>query len=143
MIPDHRSGADWKLLAFNPIDGQRWTVIVPAAHIWLTWQRGMGPTRELAELVPFVLEHPTAVFRGLRDRESPEGLCYTGLPSKAYDYSNGKKVGPWSGEVYLVFVNGAGAVYTERWEKSAPDDQTLPEGHETRFVERLRYRDDF
>lgn len=143
MIPDRRSGLDWKLPAFNPIDCQQWTVSVPTAHIELIWRKGMGQSRELAELVPPVLLRPIAVFRGLRDRESAEGLCYVGVPSRAYNYSTGQRLPPWPGEVYLVFVNGARAVYTERWEKCAPDNPELPEGYGSRFVERLRYRDDF
>lgn len=143
MMPDRRSDVDWKLSAFNPIDGQQWTVIVPATHIAMTWRRGVGPTRELALLVPHVLLHPTAVFRGLRDRESSEWLCYVGLPPNAYDYRNGQRVAPWPGEVYLVFVNSERAVYTERWERSASDNPELPEGYETRFAERLGYRDEF
>src|SRR5262249_44641962 len=133
---------DGLLPAYNPIDGQTCTVIVRQTTAEIIRRRGFGPAHELVEIVPPTLLRPTAVFRGLRDRDALTWLCYVGLPTRAYDYTTGLRVPPWPGEVFLVFVNGERVVYTWGWEKSSPSNPHLPEDHEARFVEKLEYRYD-
>jgi hypothetical protein len=142
MSREHEYRPDGQLPAFNPRDGQTWTVLVRDAKAEVIRKRGIGPARELAEIVPPTLLRPNAVFRGLRDRGASNWLCYVGSPTKAYDYENGQRVPPWPGEVFLVFVNDQRVVYNWRWEKADPADPKLPIDFETRFLERLEYRNE-
>jgi len=125
--------------AFNPIDCQFYKVTVRGTKADWVRQIGVGATKVLHEIVPPTLRNPTAVFRGLRDRDAANWLCYVGLPARAYDYETGNRVPPWENEVFLVFVNDNRVVYSWRWEKSDPCDPRLPKGHESRFDRRLEY----
>jgi hypothetical protein len=91
--------------------------------------------------MPLVLQDPAAVFEGLRfdeddDRQEVGWRCYCGLPDHAY-HSDGAKRRAYPSQVYLVFVNSANVAYNWRWEKSDPDDPTLPQNHAIRFRKRL------
>jgi len=128
---------DGVLQAFNPRDGQFIPVFVRESKAEVVRRRGVGPARELGECVPPTLSLPHAVFRGLRDQDEEEGLCYVGHPDRSFDYKSGNRVPPPAGEVFLVFVNEQRIVYTWGWERMSPDNAELPEGYATRFKERL------
>ena len=105
--------------------------------------RSQGQIQEAACIVPMILQQPKAVFLGLmRDVDEPrqereEGwLCYSGVPALAYN-EDGSSKSAWPGEVFLVFVNREKVVYNWYWYQCDPDNPGLPEGHATRFRERV------
>jgi len=133
---------DGTLRALNPLDGQQFTVTVRETKVETVRRRGIGPAKELVEIVPPTLLHPDAVFPILREGDEPRGLCFVGTPTRAYDYRTGSRVPPWLGEVFLVFVNAERVVYTWGWEKSSPNNPRYPENYEHRFGKKLEYRYD-
>ena len=105
-------------------------------------RRSLGHARECGEIVPAVLQNPTAVFEGLRedtdeDRSGFGWRCYCGVPAHSFR-SDGTKARPYAGQVYLVFVNDERVAYNWRWERADPEDPTLPIKYLTRFKQRLR-----
>lgn len=129
------------IAAVNPIDGKTCEVVISYDRIQAVGRRSLGHVKECAYIVPTVLQHPTAVFEGLRsdEDESREGAgwrCYCGIPEHAF-LQDGTPVRPFSGQVYLVFVNDEGVAYNWRWEKCDPENAQLPAGSETRFKKRL------
>jgi hypothetical protein len=56
-----------------------------------------------------ILQKPTAIFEGLTQEQGEDSRgygwrCYCGVPEKSY-HSDGTTGRPYSGQVYLVFVN--------------------------------------
>lgn len=100
-------------------------------------KRLRGAARELAYLVPFVLQNPTAIFRGVRDEGESQWLCYAGLPEDAFNHRTGERVRPWAGQVFLVFVDDDRIVYNWRWDRSDATSLRLPVDYAERFEERL------
>ena len=91
--------------------------------------------------MPVILQHPTAMFSGLRwdedeDRRGYGWRCYCGIPEHSFR-PDGSERRPYPNQVYLVFVNDQRIAYNWRWEQEDPDDPALPVGHETRFRQRL------
>lgn len=125
------------LAAISPTDGKQWDVYLRQARIEAAARRGMGAARELAYLVPFVLQNPTAIFRGVRDEGESMWLCYAGLPEDAFNHHTGERVRPWTGQVFLVFVDDDRIVYNWRWDKSDATSLRLPVDYAERFEERL------
>lgn len=123
--------------AINPSDGRKWKLFVRARKIQETARRGAGVAKELAYTVPWALDHPCAIFRGVREEGEEKWLCYVALPSQAYDYRTGNTVQGWEGEVFLVFVNDDRIIYNWRWEEADPDNKNLPKDCEHRFTERV------
>jgi len=123
--------------AINPTDGKRWEVYLRASKLDSTAKRGMGAARELAYLVPFVLQHPNAIFRGVREEGESQWLCYVGSPADAYNHKTGDPVRPWSGQVFLVFVDDDRIVYDWRWDRADADDLRLPVDSARRFEEKV------
>jgi hypothetical protein len=104
-------------------------------------RRSMGHAKECGIILPAILQHPTAIFEGLRqdedeDRRGYGWRCYCGIPEHAY-HSDGTSRGPYPGQVHLVFVNDEGVAYNWRWERAADDDPNLPVNYEARFRKRL------
>ena len=118
--------------AIDPSDGKTWDVLISHTKMDTIAQRGMGHAKELAHIVPKILRQPTAIFKGVREEEEAEWLCYVGIPSVAY-HPTGESREPWPGEVFLVFVNSERIAYTWRWEKADPRDRRLPVDYENRF----------
>jgi hypothetical protein len=92
-------------------------------------------------MVPAILQRPTAIFEGLRrdedeDRWGYGWRCYCGRPDRAYR-ADGSAIQPYADQVYLVFVNDERVAYNWRWEKSDPENRSLPVDDETRFKQRL------
>jgi len=93
-------------------------------------KRSKGQILDAAYVLPQVLVKPTAIYEGLcwDDDEERRGVgwrCYAGIPDCSYR-EDGTKQPPWAGDVFLAFVNSDGVIYNWRWEKSSPDDPTLP-----------------
>lgn len=130
-----------KLAALDPKTGRQCEVQVSFSRMQAVGRRSLGHARECGTNVPAVLQHPTAVFEGLRldedeDLHGAGWRCYCGLPEHAY-HADGTARAPYPGQVYLVFVNDENVAYNWRWDKAAPDDPTLPIAHADRFRSRL------
>jgi hypothetical protein len=130
------------LLAIEPRDGTlSCEVQISFDRMQVVARRGLGHIKECGYIVPAILERPVAIFEGLRrdedeDRWGYGWRCYCGLPDSAYRI-DGSSIPPYSGQVYLVFVNDERVAYNWRWEKADPDDRKLPIDHATRFKQRL------
>lgn len=130
--------------AIDPFDGTQYELTIRHERIQAMRLRGKGAIQEAAYLVEYVLQHPRAIFRGLRrDEDEPrhEGdgtgwLCYCAIPPRAYD-RDGNEIPPYRRKVYLVFVTDEEIVYNWRWDQADADEQHLPHDHENRFRERL------
>ena len=123
--------------AVDPKDGTRCEVMISYDRMQAVGRRSMGHAKECAYIVPTILQHPTAIFEGLRrdedeDRAGYGWRCYCGIPEHAY-LADGTAIRPYPGQVYLVFVNDEGVAYNWRWEQADPEDPRLPVGHEHRF----------
>jgi hypothetical protein len=129
------------LQALNPLDGTLDEVLVSFDRMQAVGRRSMGHAKECGIIVPAILQHPAAVFEGLRQDEDEDARgvgwrCYCGVPSQAYR-SDGSPRPPYPQQIYLVFVNEDRVAYNWRWEKADADDARLPRGHATRFRRRL------
>ena len=123
--------------AIDPTTGLARVVFVRVKKAQATARAGMGATRELAFTVPFALQNPTAIFRGVREEGESQWLCYCSVPADAYDFKTHNKRGAWPGQVFLVFVDDDGIVYNWRWEKAHPEDAKLPTDFENRFEQKV------
>jgi len=128
---------DGRLQALHPTEGDRCTFHVDPSEIQRIAKISPGRARELTFVVPSVLLKPTAVFRGLPDRDE-KWLCYVGFPDRAYDYRSGQQLPPYDGEIFLVYINARLCVYNWRWETADPIDVNLPCEHKSRYGKRLR-----
>jgi len=104
-------------------------------------RRSLGHAKECGYIVPAILQHPTAVFEGLRREEDEDSRgvgwrCYCGVPDCSYR-RDGTETAPYPNRVYLVFVNDEGVAYNWRWEKADTDKAKLPVDHLTRFKRQL------
>ena len=124
------------LPAVDPQGGGTSQVFVSLDRMNAVAMRGPGHVRELAFCVPYVLSHPTAVFRGVGAEDDRESLCYCGTPPRAYEGPTGRKRTPPANQVFLVLVNGKRVVYAWRWEPADPREKGLPLASATRYVER-------
>jgi hypothetical protein len=129
------------IAAVNPLDGKICEVIISHDRMQTVGRRSMGHAKECGLIVPQVLQHPAAIFEGLRrdDDDDPRGCgwrCYCGIPEHAF-LRDGTEVRPFPGQIYLVFVNEEKVAYNWRWEKSDQDNPRLPIDYKTRFREQL------
>ena len=126
-----------KIEAVDPKDGTPCEVTISFDRMQAIGRRSMGQAKECAYIVPMILQHPTAIFEGLRrdedeDRAGYGWRCYCGVPDHAYR-ADGTRINPYPGQVYLVFVNDEKVAYNWRWELADPEDPRLPTDHKTRF----------
>lgn len=119
--------------AINPEKGQVFSLIVRYGKKEAVKRYGAGRTKELIEIVSWLVLHPTSIWQGLRDRNARDWLCYVGSPNSAIDLPTGRRIPPWPGKVFLVFANAERVVYTWGWEPSDPESPQFPEGYKTRF----------
>ncbi len=129
------------IAAVNPADGKTCEVMISYDRIQAVGRRSLGHAKECGYIVPAILQHPTAIFEGLRwdEDESRQGAgwrCYCGIPEHAY-LQDGTAVRPFAGQVYLVFVNDQAVAYNWRWERADPENPRLPVGHRVRFKRQL------
>jgi hypothetical protein len=118
-------------------EGGTWKLLLRARKVQTTARKGMGAARELGYTVPWALQNPTAIFRGVREEGEASWLCYVSRPTRVYDHRTGELRQPWSGQVFLVFVNNDRIIYNWRWEKADAADPNLPENAAVRFEERV------
>ena len=64
-------------------------------------------------------------------------MCYVGSPTNAYNHKTGERLRPWTGQVFLVFVDDDGIVYNWRWDKTDADNLRLPVDFASRFEEQV------
>lgn len=103
--------------------------------------RSIGQLKEAAEIVPQVLQKPTAIFEGLcldndEDHRGCGWRCYVGLPDRAYR-ADGEQLPPLDGMIYMVFINSEGIAYNWRWENADETNPELPMDYGLRFIKRL------
>jgi hypothetical protein len=132
----------WVIWAVDP-HNHRERIEVTVSHRRLRYvaRLGRGPILESAELLPYTLQQPSAVFKGLRRHEDDDAwgygwLCYCSVPQKAFTHA-GTECEPRSGQVYLAFVNEDRVAYNWRSEKADPTNETLPLNWSVRFKERV------
>ena len=128
------------LAAVDPKTGSTIEVIISLRRMHSVAKRGLGQAKECGFLVPHTLQHPTAIFEGLRldedeDLRVPGWYCYCSKPPCSFD-ENGGEQPPYPNEVFLVFVNQERVAYNWRWAKCDENDGKLPVNHETRFTKR-------
>jgi hypothetical protein len=123
--------------ALDPNTGKTRHLYVRQAKIQATAKRGMGPARELAYVVPWAVQNPSAIFRGVREEGESQWLCFVARPQDAYDYKTGERRAPWLGQVFLVFVDDDRIIYNWRWDKADLNQPDLPLDYVDRFEERL------
>ena len=129
------------IAAINPLDGKTCEVMISYDRMQTVGRCSVGHARECGEIVPAILQHPVAIFEGLRwdedeDRRGVGWRCYCGVPERAY-LPDGAAIRPYPGQVYLVFVNDERVAYNWRWEKADPDNPRFPIHHQERFKRRL------
>lgn len=129
------------LAAIDPTDGTMSEVLVSFDRMQAVGKRSMAHAKECGYIVPMILQHPTAIFEGLRqdedeDRKGAGWRCYCGLPQCAY-HRDGSERSPFPGQIYLVFVNDERVAYNWRWEKADDLDSRLPQNCQQRFQKRL------
>ena len=123
--------------AFNPDNRQTCLIQISQQRLLTIAKWGAWAVKEASELVPLILQHPRAVFEGLRrdEDEDPRGTgwrCYCGKPIKKFE-KDGSEANPDPNQVYLVYVNDEGVAYNWRWEPADAKNPDFPRGHETRF----------
>jgi hypothetical protein len=140
MEPPSASPGRVSLKAIDPASGKETEVLVSHRRMHTVGRRSVGHAAECGILVPYTLQHPSAIFEGLR-RDSDEAgrtpgwYCYCSTPPCSFD-EDGNRQPPYAGQVFLVFVNREKVVYSWRWEKADKDDKSLPENHDQRFERR-------
>ncbi len=97
------------LRAIGPQSGEATEVLISHRRMHAVAQRSLGQAKECGILVPHTLQHPTAIFEGLRkdedeDQRAPGWYCYCSKPPYSFD-ENGEEQPPYPGQVFLVFVN--------------------------------------
>jgi len=128
--------------AVDPVTGKKYDVFVSQKKLFYAASLSVGHLSDAAYNIPQVLQNPTAIFEGLRKDEHGRysdtftWRCYCGIPKFGYK-GNGKKVPPWPGEVFMVFVNADRVVFNWYWHKCDGENPNLPMGYNNRFKEKL------
>lgn len=141
MVDRGESRRQYITIAAAEPDGTTCEVQISFDRMQTVGRRSLGHAKECALIVPMILQHPTAIFSGLRrdedeDRTGFGWRCYCGIPEHSCR-PDGSEARPYPNQVYLVFVNDERVAYNWRWEQADPNDPTLPKDHNTRFRQRL------
>jgi hypothetical protein len=130
-----------EISAIDPISGKMLSVIVSYDRLHFIKKQGRGAIMHAGNTVPYILQHPTAIFEGLcfDEDEDMRGVgwrCFCGIPE--YDYSvSGEELPSRPNRVFLVFVNIERIAYNWSWVKCDENDKKLPTNYEIRFKKRL------
>lgn len=127
--------------AIEPETGKTYTVQISYNRLHNVAERGLGEIECVRYTVPYILQHPTAIFEGLcyESDESARGYgwrCYCGIPQNDYTIE-GQKVETRQNRVFLVFLNDEKVAYNWVWVKCDEFDSNLPINHSNRFKKRL------
>ena len=127
--------------AIDPVSGKTCKVQIRQERLLAVARRSLGQAKECGYIVPAILQHPTAIFEGLRsdedeDRRGVGWRCYCGVPPTAYR-ADGTERPPWPQQVFLVFVNEERVAYNWRWEPADAEDPKLPFNHAERFKRKV------
>ncbi len=140
--PTLKSG-ELRFVAFHPSEKPFTVRVIPQKlHQWASL--GEWRLRELEVSVSEVLDHPAAIFEGLRkeddDHKGSDGAgwwCYAGIPSTRFINYGGGARKPADNEVLLVFVTDRNVAYNVRWEKVEFNQEWLRGNHPERFQRRI------
>jgi hypothetical protein len=132
--------------AFDPANRQTCIVQISQQRLLTIAKWGSWAVKEAAEIVPHILQHPLAVFEGLRreedeDRRGTGWRCYCGRANKKFQ-KDGSEANAAPNQVFLVFVNDEGVAYNWRWELADLEKPDFPKGHETRFKSTVYHEGD-
>ncbi len=127
--------------AVDPESGKMLSVFTSYERVHFIKRQGRGAIMCAGNTVPYILQHPTAIFEGLcfDEDEDMRGVgwrCYCGIPE--CDFSNdGEELPTRPNRVFLVFVNSERVAYNWSWVKCDENDKKLPTNYKTRFKKRL------
>lgn len=114
-------------------DGPKTAVIFPA-FLTMAYYKYHPVRYENLRAAKWVLEHPLRIFRGVREYNEPDWLCYVGKPREWYIKENTKEPFP-EDKLFAVYVNSRKCVYECRGEIAAKDDSLCPDDWENRYGE--------
>jgi len=106
MVQPERSRRQYiTIAAVDPIAGTPCEVTISFERMQTVGRRSIGHARECGEIVPAILQHPTAVFEGLRwdedeDRRGPAGGA-TAASRNMLISGTGRQSGPAKGRFTL------------------------------------------
>ena len=89
MVSRGESRRQYITIAAAEPDGSMCDVQISFERMQAVGRRSIGHAKECAFVVPMILQHPTAIFSGLRwdEDEDRKGLgwrCYCGVPEHIY-----------------------------------------------------------
>jgi hypothetical protein len=88
--------------------------------------------------LPFALNSPVAIFRGIGREGHEHSYCYVSKPTR---YWHGEGDNDWSqrriGFLFTVYIMDTYEIYSWKFEKSDGDSDDLPENHQNRYGELL------
>ena len=88
--------------------------------------------------LPFALNHPVAIFRGLAREGHEHSYCYVAKPDR-YWHNEGDR--DWSerrpGFLFTIYIMDTFEIYSWKFEKSDHDSDDLPVNHQNRYGELL------
>jgi hypothetical protein len=100
----------------------------------INWRHKCGPDDKFYNLqnLPFAVNSPNAIFKGLKREGHETSYCYVARPARRF-VSETTSVPLEDGLVFVVFITSNLEIYDWRFEWAC-DDGKLPENHETRFT---------
>jgi len=131
--------------AFHPAD-KPFPVAVTRKKLLFWAKLGAWRLEEVKVTVSEVLEHPHAIFQGLRKEEDenkgPDGAgwwCFVGVPSTRFIKHGSGARKPNAREIFPVFVTDEDVVYNARWEEVENENNVvwMREEHPERFRRRI------
>lgn len=100
----------------------------------IKWLHKYGPDDKFYNLqnVPFAINNPRAIFKGLKRDGHETSFCYAAKPARRFiDDTNSEPLR--AGFIFLVFVCPNLEIFNWRFER-AESGGTLPENHVARFT---------
>ncbi len=100
----------------------------------ISWLHKHGPDDKFYNIqnLPYAINHPNAIFKGLKRDAHEQSYCYVASPDRRFvNDTNSVRLSP--GWVFLVFVSSNLEIFDWRFER-ADKNGKLPENYETRFT---------
>lgn len=114
-------------------DGAKISAIFPAG-LTLAYYKYHPVRYENLRAAKWVLEHPLRIFRGVREYNEPDWLCYVGRPKQWYTKEDVIEEFP-KDRLFAVYLNSKMYVYECRAEVAAEDDPLCPDDWANRYGE--------